>query len=152
MKTGSDLGKESGGKVVVGSPEIPAEAGSDAVLLPGAREAPARSQWQLFLRRFLRHRLAVGSLVVLVVLYILVSFPKTTAPYPLNPTARAPPVGPTAKHLLGTDDLGRDQLTRIIYATHLSMTIGLLVAIFSSVIGTFIGAVAGYFGGWVDQL
>jgi peptide/nickel transport system permease protein len=87
-----------------------------------------------------------------VALYIIVSFPHLTAPYPLNPKALAPIKGPTAKHLLGTDDLGRDQLTRIIYAAHLSMTIGLLVAICSTVIGTLVGSAAGYFGGWVDQL
>jgi peptide/nickel transport system permease protein len=86
------------------------------------------------------------------VLYIIVSFPNVTAPYPLNPKTLAPIHGPTAKHLLGSDDLGRDQLTRIIYAAHISMTIGLLVAIFSSLIGTFVGAVAGYFGGWIDQI
>jgi len=152
MKIGPDLGSASEGGAVVGSPEIPAEEVSDQVLLPGLREAPARSQWRLFLRRFLRHRLALGSLLILVVLYLVVSFAKFTAPYSLNPTALAPTAGPTAKHLLGTDDLGRDQLTRIIYATHISMTIGLLVAIFSSVIGTLIGAFAGYFGGWIDQL
>jgi peptide/nickel transport system permease protein len=151
MKTSRDIGSESDGKVIVGSPEIPAGSVSDQVLVPGAQEAPARSQWQLFLRRFLRHRLAVLSLLILVVLYLLVSFPHVTAPYPLNPRTLAPTAGPTAKHLLGSDDLGRDQLTRIIYAAHISMTIGLLVAIFSSVIGTLIGAAAGYFGGWVDQ-
>jgi peptide/nickel transport system permease protein len=85
-------------------------------------------------------------------LYLVVSFPHISAPYPLNPRTLAPPRGPYAKHLLGTDDLGRDQLTRMIYAAHLSMTIGLLVAVISTVIGTFVGALAGYFGGWVDQL
>jgi peptide/nickel transport system permease protein len=152
MKTWREYGADTADRVLIGSPEIPAEKISDQALLPEAREAPARSQWHLFLRRFLRHRLAVGSLFILVLLYIVVSFPHLTAPYPLNPTTLAPTVGPTAKHLLGTDDLGRDQLTRIIYATHLSMTIGLLVAIFSSLIGTLVGSVAGYFGGWVDQL
>ena len=55
------------------------------MLVPGAREAPARSQWQLFLRRFLRHRLAVVSLLILVVLYILVSFPHTDRALPAQP-------------------------------------------------------------------
>jgi peptide/nickel transport system permease protein len=152
MRTWREYGADTADRVLIGSPEIPAEKISDQPLLPEAREAPARSQWRLFLRRFLRHRLALASLLILVLLYTLVSFPNLTAPYPLNPTTLAPAAGPTARHLLGTDDLGRDQLTRIIYAAHLSMTIGLLVAIFSSLIGTLIGSVAGYFGGWVDQL
>jgi peptide/nickel transport system permease protein len=133
---------------------VPEVAASDLVLLP-SHEPPARSQWQLFARRFLRHRLAVVALLVLVVLYLVVSFPSLTAPYPLNPKVlplSQANMGPSAKHIFGTDELGRDQLTRIMYASHVSMTIGLLVAIFSTAIGTFIGAVAGYFGGWVDQL
>jgi peptide/nickel transport system permease protein len=146
MRTSHDL------STLPESPALPSTEVTGEPIRPGDREPPARSQWQLFLRRFLRHRLAVGSFVVLVVLYILVSFPHLTAPYPLNPKALAPLKGPSAKHLLGTDDLGRDQLTRIIYAAHLSMTIGLLVAIFSTLIGTLVGSAAGYFGGWVDQL
>jgi peptide/nickel transport system permease protein len=154
MKTRGDLttAPNDGDKVVIAAPEIPAAEISVAPLTQGAMEPPARSQWQLFFRRFRRHKLAIISLLVLVVLYLFVSFPHLTAPYPLNPKTLSRPRGPYIKHLLGTDDLGRDQTTRMIYAAHLSMTIGLLVAIFSTMIGTFVGAVAGYFGGWVDQL
>jgi peptide/nickel transport system permease protein len=152
MKTWRDLNATKGGTTVVESPEIAPEEVSIEPLTPEGREPPARSQWQLFLRRFLRHRLALASLLILIVLYLVVSFPHVTAPFPLNPKKLAPTRGPSAKHWLGTDDLGRDQTTRIIYATHISMTIGLMVAIFSTTIGTLIGAVAGYFGGWIDQL
>jgi peptide/nickel transport system permease protein len=138
--------------LLVGPPGAAPEDGSAAPLIPEERGAPARSQWRLFARRFLRHRLAVASLLILLVLYLIVSFPHISAPYPLNPKALAPLHGPTGKHWLGTDDLGRDQLTRIIYAAHISMTIGLLVAIFSTLIGTIIGSLAGYFGGWIDQV
>jgi peptide/nickel transport system permease protein len=133
---------------------VPDVAASDLVLLP-TTEPPARSQWQLFLRRFVRHRPALASVLVLVGFYVVVSLPHLTAPYPLNP--RVLPlsqanIGPSAHHWFGTDELGRDQLTRIMYASHVSMTIGLMVAVFSTLIGTLIGSVAGYFGGWVDQL
>jgi peptide/nickel transport system permease protein len=138
--------------VVVASPETAIQETSLEPLVPESQGAPARSQWTLFLRRFLRHRVAVVSLFILVVLYVLVSFPHLTAPYPLNPKKLGPTLGPSGKHWLGTDDLGRDQLTRVIYAAHISMTIGLLVAIFSTVIGTIVGSLAGYFGGWVDQV
>jgi peptide/nickel transport system permease protein len=125
-------------------------AGSAPVLEPRAR-----SQWELIARRFLRHRLAVVALVLLIVLYIVVSFPHIFAPYALNP--KNLPLsqanhGPSLKHLFGTDELGRDQTTRIMYAAHVSMTIGLMVAICSTIIGTLVGSTAGYFGGWVDQL
>jgi peptide/nickel transport system permease protein len=139
-------------KVTTAAPEVPPSEVSLVPLTQVANEPAARSQWNLFFRRFRRHRLAIASLVFLVVLYLLVSFPHLTAPYPLNPKTLSPPKGPTLTHLFGTDDLGRDQTTRMIYAAHVSMTIGLLVAIFSTLIGTFVGAVAGYFGGWIDQL
>jgi peptide/nickel transport system permease protein len=148
MRTGRDLQTETAEP----SPFLPGEEPPEEPLAPEVREAPARSQWQLFLRRFLRHRLAIASIVILVVLYIVISFPHLFAPYEFNPKTLAQPHGPTTSHLLGTDDLGRDQMTRMMYASHLSMSIGLLVALFSTVIGTVIGATAGYFGGWVDQL
>jgi peptide/nickel transport system permease protein len=127
---------------------------------PRGRGAPvlepkARNQWELILRRFLRHRLAVISLVLLVVLYIITSFPHLFAPYALNPKnlpLSAANHGPSGKHFFGTDELGRDQTTRIMYAAHVSMTIGIMVAIFSTLIGTLIGATAGYFGGSIDQV
>lgn len=151
MKTRGDLSSTKTDEVVIDAPELPAEKISIGPLTPASNEPPARSQWQLFFRRFRRHRLAVASLFILVLLYLLVSFPHLTAPYPRNlPLSR--PHGPTLKHLLGTEDLGNDQLTLMIYAAHLSMTIGLLVALISTVIGTFVGAVAGYFGGWIDQI
>ena len=118
-------------------------------------EPPARSQWQLILRRFLRHRVAVGSLLVLVTMFLLAIFARQVAPYPLNP--KPLPLlqanhGPSAAHWFGTDELGRDQTTRILFAARLSLTVGLMVAICSTAIGTFIGSTAGYFGGWIDQL
>ena len=81
------------------------------VPLPGeSREPAARSQWQLFLRRFLRHRLAVASLVILVVLFVVVSFPHLFAPYPLNPKHAGASSGARRRSTwLGTDELGRDR-------------------------------------------
>ncbi|HEX3541241.1 MAG TPA: ABC transporter permease [Acidimicrobiales bacterium] len=154
MKTEGEMnlsGATTEDKVVTAAPDLPASEISLAPLQAGANEPPARSQWNLFLRRFRRHKLAVGSLIVLVLLYLAVSFPNLTAPYPRH-LPLSLPKGPNGKHWLGTDDLGNDQLTLMIYAAHLSMTIGLLVAIISTVIGTFVGALAGYFGGWVDQV
>ncbi|HEX3567298.1 MAG TPA: ABC transporter permease [Acidimicrobiales bacterium] len=151
MKTEGELTSTTTEEVTILEPAVPPEKVTTAPIVPGANEPPARSQWQLFFRRFRRHKLAVMSLLVLVVLYLIVSFPHQTAPYPRH-LPLSLPKGPNGKHLLGTDDLGNDQLTLMIYAAHLSMTIGLLVALISTIIGTLIGAMAGYFGGWVDQL
>ena len=60
--------------------------------------------------------------------------------------------GPTATHWFGTDELGRDQLTELLYAGQISLKIGFAVAFLSTVVGTVVGAVAGYFGSGTDQV
>jgi peptide/nickel transport system permease protein len=120
-------------------------------------EPEARSQWQLFWRRFFRHRVAVVAGLVLLWLYLMVILAPHIAPYQLNPKLDAKTLlgashGPSGKHWFGTDELGRDQLTRVLYAGRISLMVGLLVALVSTFLGTTIGALAGYFGGWVDQL
>ena len=60
--------------------------------------------------------------------------------------------GPTSKHLLGTDEFGRDILSRIIYGTRVSLSVGLVAEVIAATIGVILGAVAGYYGGWIDNL
>ena len=124
---------------------------------PTHGEPEARSQWQLFWRRFFRHKMAVVAAVVLLLLVLMTFFADTVAPYELRDTITAETLleareGPSGKHWFGTDELGRDQLTRVLYAGRVSLTVGLLVALVSTALGTTIGAMAGYFGKWVDQL
>jgi ABC-type dipeptide/oligopeptide/nickel transport systems, permease components len=118
-------------------------------------EAVARTQWQLFWRRFFRHRLAVGSLLLLVLLCVLCFGAKLVAPY--SPTKIDIALigaahGPSLKHWFGTDELGRDQLSVLLYAGQISLRIGLAVAAFSTVLGVLVGAAAGYFGNLIDRL
>jgi len=117
----------------------------------------ALTQWQLFRRRFLRHKLAVAGGVVLLLLYLMAIFAPLIAPYPLNPALTAQVLlaarhGPSLSHLLGTDELGRDQLTRVMYAGRVSLLIGLSVSLVSTLVGVTLGSIAGFFGGRVDQL
>jgi peptide/nickel transport system permease protein len=112
-----------------------------------------RSPGRLFVRRFFKHKPAVVSLVVLAVLLIGCFCAKWLAPFPKNhQDLLLGPVSPSAKHWFGTDELGRDQLTEIMFAGQISLKIGLAVALISTVVGTAIGAAAGYFGRWLDQL
>ena len=116
-------------------------------------EPVARSQWQLFRRRFFKHRLAVISLVVLVLLFLACFAAELVAPFERNAQdllgGDKPPSG---EHWLGTDPLGRDQLTEILFAGQISLKIGLSVAIVSTAVGTILGSLAAYFGRWVDNL
>jgi peptide/nickel transport system permease protein len=111
------------------------------------------SQRTLAWRRFRRHKLAMASLIVLVVIALATVFAGVIAPYGfseqhLDATLR----GPGAHHLLGTDTLGRDELSRLLYGGRVSLLVGLGVALSSGVIGTLIGAAAGYYGGRLDNI
>ena len=125
-------------------------AGAARALGPGG--SPARILW----RRFLDHRLAVASLAVLVVL-AAASFaaPLVDAWTPLSPTRvdlMARNAAPSLAHPLGTDELGRDVLLRLLYGGRVSLTVGFAAALISALIGTAIGLVAGYYGGRFDAL
>jgi len=110
------------------------------------------SNWRLFWRRYLHHKPAVVSSLVLLLLIVACYGAPILAPYPRNDIhLLATAHGPTLKHLFGTDDLGRDMLTECLYAGQVSLTIGLVVALLSTMIGVLVGALAGYFGRFVDQ-
>jgi peptide/nickel transport system permease protein len=120
-------------------------------LIPGS-EPIARSNWELFRRRFFRHRLAVVSIVMLVLLILVCFGAKWIAPFPKNDTnLLVTPGGPSAKHWFGTNEAGQDMLTQVLYGGQISLKIGIAVAFFSTVVGVFVGAVAGFYGKWVDQ-
>lgn len=118
------------------------------------------SQWHIVFRRFRHHRMAMISLVVLVLLFVM----SLLAPY-ITPFDRdeiffgkryLTPLSVDAEsgdmHVLGTDHLGRDYLTRLIYAARVSLTVALSVVTISTIIGIVLGLLAGYFGTWVDVI
>lgn len=111
------------------------------------------SPGRLALRRFLRHRMAVASAVVLVVLAVLVFLPALVTDFGPNENTgvRLGDVF-TSEHPFGTDDISRDELSRVLHGGQISIRIGITVALVSSIIGTIIGSIAGYLGGWVENL
>jgi peptide/nickel transport system permease protein len=116
-------------------------------------EVKARSQWAYARMRFLRHRLAVASLVVLLGISFVAIFASRVAPYgydelDLFHIAESPSRG----HVFGTDLLGRDYLSRVIFGLQTSLWVAFFVAALSTAIGTTIGAIAGYYGGRTDNL
>ena len=114
--------------------------------------SPNRLLW----RRLLRHRLAQASLAFLVVMLVLaLTAPLIAAARGVDPTAtdlfrRFEP--PSAQHWLGTDDLGRDLLQRLLDGGRVSLLVGLAGAILSAVLGAVIGVTAGYLGGRLDAV
>lgn len=128
------------------------EAAQVDALPPDFDPAP-RTQWQLIRRRFFRHRVALVSVVVLLLLMAACFGAHWIAPYPKGKQdLLLGPTGPSGKHWFGTDNLGIDQLTTLLYAGQVSLKIGMAVALISTIIGTFIGAMAGYYGKIADQL
>ncbi len=116
-------------------------------------ELEARSQWAFARRRFLRHRLAMTSLVMLLVMFATGIFANFVAPYSFSAIdINALAVKPTWHHLFGTDQAGRDYFSRVIYGIRTSERVALLVGFLSTLIGTIVGGLAGYYRGWIDNI
>jgi ABC-type dipeptide/oligopeptide/nickel transport system permease subunit len=111
-----------------------------------------RSQFQLVLRRFLRHRLAVVSLVVFVLLVLLAYVGGALWQYDFGEFTPDNSEAPSLNHPFGTDAAGKDQFAQVLRGTQISLQIAVLVALFSTLVGTVWGATAGYFGGIADTI
>lgn len=110
------------------------------------------SSFIVVFRRFKRHRLAFISLIVLMVIILLALLAPVIAPYSPTKVTGGFSKPPDAKHWLGTDQIGRDMLSRLLYATRVSLLVGAMATLISTAIGVVLGLVSGYFGGWVDQV
>jgi peptide/nickel transport system permease protein len=122
-------------------------------VVPLAIQERVLSTRQLAYRRFKRHKLAIASLIVLIVIGLATLLVPLISQYnyaELNLLRRLQ--GPSAAHWLGTDQLGRDEFTRVLYGGRISLLVGLSVAFSASVLGGVVGAIAGYYGGWLDNL
>ncbi|MDR1482985.1 MAG: ABC transporter permease [Synergistaceae bacterium] len=103
--------------------------------------------------RLFENRLVVASAVVLLVLSILAVFAPLLAPYdPAGQVLSDSLQGPRANHLLGTDEMGRDILSRIIYGTRISLSVGIVSQLIACVIGVLLGSIAGFYGGLTDTV
>ena len=104
-------------------------------------------------RRLKRNKLAVVSLVVLILLYLMAIFAPLLAPHHYS-TQNTSNIfeGSSAQFLMGTDRLGRDTLSRLIYGSQQSLSMGLIAVAIAATIGVTYGAISGFFGGWVDNI
>ncbi|MFN5498582.1 MAG: ABC transporter permease [Burkholderiales bacterium] len=124
----------------------------DPQKLPELAMQKSAGYWQTVGRRFMQQKVAVAAALVVLVLLVLAVFGPWLAPmdpYQSSILKRLKPIG-FPGHLLGTDELGRDMLSRLIVGTRLSLFIGITPVICAFVIGSVIGITAGYAGGWVN--
>ncbi len=130
-------------------------------LVPGARIVPAATDDEFQVernvtwKRFRKHKLALLGAVVLLVVTLTAVFAKFLAPADPNFIDQANwsgyPLAPgVAGHILGTDENGRDLLSRLMYGGQVSLTIAVFTVLMQLTIGTLVGALSGYYGGWID--
>ncbi len=131
---------------------VPTEFGKESEAL-AAQSSRQAARWYIQVANAFRHdpRLWFG---VVLILYILAAlFAPFISPY--SPLAYHPSIAtqaPSLAHPLGTDALGRDQLSRVIYGTRISLSIGIVTIVLGGICGTILGIIAAYFKGWVDQV
>lgn len=116
------------------------------------KDIVSESYLQTVFRRFKRHKLALISLVIVVILGLAALFAPIIAPYDPNEMVGPFSGAPGKGFLLGTDQIGRDVFSRLLYAMRISLLVGIMATLISTVIGVILGLVAGYFGGVADMI
>ena len=120
----------------------------ESVLMPAEAD---RSQSRP--RRWYRQPALMSGIVILaVIIFLAAAAPLLSSYNPIAQDLNASLLGPSAHHLLGTDQLGRDTWTRLLYGLRTDLRIAFIAVLFPFVLGTVAGSVAGYFGGWVDVI
>ncbi|MBN1582154.1 MAG: ABC transporter permease [Anaerolineae bacterium] len=116
-------------------------------------QGEARSMGQMIWRAFRRHKPAmIGSTIILIFIFSAIFAPLLTRYNPEKTDLDRMLRPPSAQHLMGTDELGRDLLTRLLYGGRISLSIGVMAMTLSIVLGTLIGGLAGFYGSWIDNI
>ena len=118
---------------------------------PPKKGTQINSYYSDSLRRLKKNPLAIICIWVVVFLVLVAVFAPLIAPYnPNTQNLKNKLAAPSMEHPLGTDEYGRDILSRIIYGTRISLLVGVVASLIDMVLGVILGSLAGYFGGWVD--
>ncbi|MBD8498941.1 MULTISPECIES: oligopeptide ABC transporter permease [Paenibacillus] len=126
---------------------------SNAVEVKPPTKKPA-SPWRLALREMRKNKLAMAGFVVLILMFLFCFVGPLLSPYSINDAmnVRNGNKPPSAQHWLGTDKVGRDVLLRVMLAGRTSLLVGIVAMMVSVAIGSTLGAIAGYYRGWVDTI
>ncbi|GLS30600.1 peptide/nickel transport system permease protein [Mesorhizobium albiziae] len=120
---------------------------------PSSRMQARLGRWYRIFRALLRNPLAViGGIIVLALIVIAAFAPMIATHSPIAGSLSERLMPPDAQHWMGTDELGRDIWSRIVYGARITLAIVALVAVLAAPVGLLIGAISGYFGGWTDRI
>ncbi len=129
-----------------------AQQSAEAAALPQLARASSDSLSRRIWRRFVRHRLAMFSLGLIILIAVaVIGAPLLTAYNPIKSAGKIEQA-PSREHILGTDRLGRDVWARLIYGGRVSISVGIVAVSISTVISIILGSLAGFYGRWVDML
>lgn len=126
---------------------------SSAVIAEKLPDVQKQNKTLAILKRLAKNKLAMTGGIIFVILCLMAIFAPVIAPYSyeaVDPTLEY--ARPSLEHLFGCDQYGRDIFSRVVYGSRWSLTLGLSAALVSFLGGSIIGVIAGYFGGWVDNL
>lgn len=127
-------------------------AGYDAENKKNNMNIESESYFRTVFRRFIRHHLATVSLIILTAVVGAALLAPLIAPYDPNEIAGPFAGAPSKEFWLGTDQIGRDVLSRLLYATRISLLVGVMATVISTAIGVVLGLISGYFGGVADMI
>jgi peptide/nickel transport system permease protein len=128
-------------------------ADMQAGVIEASADERVLSTRQITWRRFRRHKIAIASAIVLLILTLAAILVNVISPYNFHEQRLLEVTQPpSSTHWLGTDNLGRDVFTRLLYGGRISLLVGVSVALSATVIGALVGSLAGYYGGWIDNI
>jgi len=119
---------------------------------PNANEVFVKRKGIVWLKFIRNYQVTIGAAIVLLFVLMAIFAPLLAPHDPLETNVQVRLEGPSATHPLGTDELGRDMLSRIIFGARVSLTVGLISTVLGGMVGVIIGVVAGYFGGILDVI
>ena len=128
--------------------ELAPSAGPDDVLL----QLPRVGKWRVARRLMRSQPLGTAGLVIILVLVFMAIFAPLLAPYDPTSIEGRSLRAPSSEHFFGTDDKGRDVLSRVIHGSRTSLEVGIIATFVGVVGGTLVGLLSGYFGGWIDTI
>lgn len=130
-----------------------AQTNTEQIETSGNSDTKESSLWAEAWKRLLKNKIAMLGLTIISILVLVAIFAPVLAPYePLKTDVIERLKAPSFSHWLGTDDLGRDILSRIIYGSRISIQVGVISVSLALVFGVSLGVLAGYYGGWIDSL